>query len=763
MHTSQNTEFLDSSLRAIPLRMRPDLRVEEISYQSERYWVVKDPHDQQYFRLNEQEFALLNWLDGTANYRDLKQRFERDFSPYRVDYREITDVLNDFFQKSLVSPTRNGVGRKLHALSDEKKHEQLKARVKNVLAIRWRGVDPSRLLRAVSPWVSWVFTTPCVVGSLGLVVVAITLLLANWSEFVARLPSIWTFVEPSNWIPLGITIIVAKLLHELGHAFAASRYRSECHEIGVMLFFFMPTLYCNTSDSWMLKNKWQRMAIAAAGVYVELILFAVATFGWWYASPGMFHTLCLNWMLICSVSAVLTNGNPLLRYDGYFVLADWLEIPNLAQKSNAELKRTLMNFLMAEDREPEDWSAVSNRALLATYGLAAFAFRAVLLTTITGLLVYRFHSIGLANVAICIGALSVLLLFVLPLTNAIKHLSAPGRWRRVKPVRLLAVGAVALSILALALVPLPHYVNAECTVVLDDEEIVYVAEAGRLQEILVSPGDLVTQGQVLARLSQDELAEQLLNLESQIAEIKSVIQYHETPGADMGARHDIAPDSLATLKASLRKLEEEGRILRGRQEALTIRAKRAGKIFGSTIAYRRAETHDEDLNQIFGNPLAQSNIGSWLSRGDELCRVGVGQGKELLVVLEQRDGGLIQTGQAAKVLINSQSGERLDGRVGSIALTPDSAADLPSVMLRQSSSLAQRAEAQGGDPTMQSARSTRDGQTLFSTLTQARIVLDGNHSDLVYGSMGRVRIRIGERSIAWRARRAIQEFMQYNF
>ena len=110
-----------------------------------------------------------------------------------------------------------------------------------------------------------------------------------------------------------------------------------------MLLVFTPCLYANVSDSWMLPNKYHRAFIGAAGIYVEAILASIATFIWWFSEPGLLNYLALSVMFICSVSTVLFNGNPLLRFDGYYILMDLLEIPNLRQKATEVMKRFMLD------------------------------------------------------------------------------------------------------------------------------------------------------------------------------------------------------------------------------------------------------------------------------------------------------------------------------------------------------------------------------------------------------------------------------------
>ena len=163
---------------------------------------------------------------------------------------------------------------------------------------------------------------------------------------------------------------MTKILHEFGHGLSCKHFGGECHEIGVMFLVLTPCLYCNVSDSWMLPNRWHRAAIGAAGMYVELVLASICTFIWWFTEPGPLNYICLNVMFISSVSTVMFNANPLLRYDGYYILSDILEIPNLRQKASTILNRKLGKWCLGLE-EPEDpFLPKRKQWLFATYTVA---------------------------------------------------------------------------------------------------------------------------------------------------------------------------------------------------------------------------------------------------------------------------------------------------------------------------------------------------------------------------------------------------------
>ncbi len=165
-----------------------------------------------------------------------------------------------------------------------------------------------------------------------------------------------------------LALAVVKVLHELGHALTCKHFGGDCHEIGVLLLFFTPCLYCNVSDAWLFPGKWPRIAVSAAGIAVEVFLAAIATFLWWFSIPGVFNTLCLNIMIVCSLNTLLINGNPLLRYDGYYVLADLLDVPNLGQQSRWLLGRLLAGFFLGSDPPPDRGASQPESGSLGLWG-----------------------------------------------------------------------------------------------------------------------------------------------------------------------------------------------------------------------------------------------------------------------------------------------------------------------------------------------------------------------------------------------------------
>ena len=319
--------------------------------------------------------------------------------------------------------------------------------------------------------------------------------------FRSRLPSFQSFFQAQNWLWLALTLTATKILHEFGHGLSCKHFGGECHEIGVMFLVLTPCLYCNVSDSWMLPNRWHRAAIGAAGMYVEVVLASICTFIWWFTEPGPLNYTALNVMFISSVSTVMFNANPLLRYDGYYILSDILEIPNLRQKASTILNRKLGKWCLGLE-EPEDpFLPKRKQWLFATYTVASAIYRWVVVLSILYFLnkVFEPYRLKIIGQIIAMGALYGLL--IQPLVKVYKFFKVPGRLGKVKRLRM--YGTIAILVAAAAaicFIPFPSRVHAPLEVQARQAASVYVEIDGILDKVLVKPGDQVTEGQVLAEL-----------------------------------------------------------------------------------------------------------------------------------------------------------------------------------------------------------------------------------------------------------------------
>ncbi|TWT46414.1 biotin/lipoyl-binding protein [Botrimarina hoheduenensis] len=662
--------LVSSESRRMPIRVRPDLSARKHRYQGRQYWVVKDPVALQYFRFEEEEFAILRMLDGESSLEEIADRFEAEFPPQTIRTEELQQFIGTLHRSGLVIADAAGQGEQLKKLRDERERKELLGKLSNVLSIRFKGIDPDWLLNYLYalPPVRWFFSTPVFVLCCCLTLAAATLVAVEFDVFRAKLPSFDAFFTDrgwENWLLLGAVLGVTKVLHEFGHGLSCKHFGGECHEMGVMLLVLTPCLYCNVSDSWMLPNKWHRAAIGAAGMYVEVVLASICTFIWWFTEPGLLNYLCLNIMFVSSVSTILFNANPLLKYDGYYILSDLMEVPNLRQKATQILTRKLSEWCLGLEQPEDPFLPQRNKGMFALYTVAAAVYRWVVVFSILYFLNQVLEPYGLKIFGQALALMALWGLLGQPLWKVYKFLSVPGRLSKVKRTPVVVTGLLLAALIAAAvLVPLPAYVFCPFEIHPDPSATanVYAESPGVLRDVLVRPGDRVEEGQLLARLENPETLLTLTRIEGQIAADQAELRAFET----ISYGDSRATSRMAQLQESLASSRRQ--LVKQREDAarLELRAPRAGVVMAPDYVTPR-ETDAKQLTGWHGTPLDEQNVGATLEAGDHFCRVGDPMALEARLAIDQEEIELVRTGQRVRLLLNQSTDREYVSRLKQIA------------------------------------------------------------------------------------------------
>ncbi len=225
--------LVNSAARPVSLRVRPDLTMRRHRYHGQAFWVVKEPIGLNYYRFHEEEFAILQMLDGHTSLQTIKERFESEFAPQKITFQDLQQFVGMLHRSGLVISEATGQGWQLKKRRDEKSWKELMGKMSNVFALRFRGIDPERILNVVHRYTWWLFTPAAVIFFVLFGLSALTLLLVQFDVFRTRLPAFHEFFGPANWMYLGVTMAVVKVLHEFGHGLSCKHFGGECHEMGV--------------------------------------------------------------------------------------------------------------------------------------------------------------------------------------------------------------------------------------------------------------------------------------------------------------------------------------------------------------------------------------------------------------------------------------------------------------------------------------------------------------------------------------------------
>ena len=617
---------------------------------------------------------------------------------------------------------------------------------------------------------------------------ALALVLVNLDTVRAKMPEFSQFFTPANAFLLAITLAFTKVLHEFGHGLSCKHFGGECHELGVMILVLTPCLYCNVSDSWMLPSKWHRAFIGAAGMYVELILASIATFVWYKTtSDTLVNMLALNVMFICSVSTVVFNANPLLRYDGYYILADLVEIPNLRQKATTILSSKMGEWLLGLEPNEDPFLPQRNQVFFAVYSIAAAIYRWVIVLSILFFLYKLGKSWKLEIFGQVMAIASIAGLTVVPLYQVGKFFWVPGRLDKVKKPRFFAsLAGLAAIILFVLYVPLPYSVlatveiqarNATAVyvdvagklekVMVRNATAVYVDVPGKLEKVMVRPGARVSEGQPLAQLQSLELEAKIRELREEIAKRNAELESLEQQRVDdPSAIARITPTQ--ALLASARGQLQEMLDLHGR---LRLTAPMAGTVLPPPWTAERPEDPEGGLPSWSGTPLEPENLGAHLDETVLFCQIGDPKKLEAILVIDQGDIQFVHGNETAR----DANGETVRDANGETVEKPGNRVDIKLDELPGETLHGIISEVSPSDLKVSSRRlSNKGGGTLatktdpsgaerpLSTSYQARVSIDDPNGLLRLGLRGQARIHSDQGQTLWqRAWRLITQAFSF--
>ena len=733
-----------STSRPLRLHCRPDLTFQRQSYQGRDYWVIKDPISLKYYRFEEEEYALLQMLDGLSSPDQIKRRFDYRFAPQKIAMQELYQFIGMLYRSSLLVSDSPGQGVELQRRGAKNRKAELRQSLTNILAIRYKGFDPDKMLGEMNKWVGWFFTWPAFLLVLLLGLSALALIITQFETFQNKLPSFNDFFAAKNWVWLAIVMALTKVLHEFGHGLACKKFGGECHEMGVMLLVLTPCLYVNVSDSWLLNSKWKRAFIAAAGMYVELVLASIAVFVWWFSSPGIVNQLALNLIFVSSVSTILFNANPLLRYDGYYILSDLLEIPNLRSKATSILQRTFGDLVLGIEAKDDPFLPAKRQWLFGLYSIAAASYRWLITFSIFWFVYQVLEPYGFKIIGQMIAMSAIYGLVGIPLVKLYKFFSIPGRFGTVKPVRATISAVVfALLLAAILLIPIPHYVYCSFFVQGKDSHNVYVDVPGTLEEILIEPNRMVEQGTPILKLGSQHLQVQLAGMKSDVDSAKvRLASVQNSSGRDKRMAQGVQAATVA-YQASLSVYQKRQLDL----DRLLVRAPASG-FFLAAPKIDAPAAGDSNLNDWYGSPLDQQNLGAYLQESTFVGQVlGNIEQLEAVLAIDQSDIEFVKPSQRVELLIRQVPLKVFESETETIS---------PSEMKSTPKSLSSK---YGGDIVTTTNQSGDDVPQ--STKYLVNVNLENPDGLILPGSSGKAKIRTGSQTVGQRIWRLFSHTFQF--
>jgi putative peptide zinc metalloprotease protein len=712
-----NETFSESWHRVASQRiaLSPGVRVRRQTFRGERFYVLEDPLSNQFFRLRPAAYEFVARLrrDRTVDqaWQECLERFPDEAPGQEAALR----LLGQLYQANLLHYDRATDTDTLFQRFKKRTQRELKSRLTNIMFFRIPLVDPDRFLVWAMPMVGPFLGQLGALIWLTVVTLGLKTLAENWT---AALDQYQGVLAPANLPFLYLALILLKTLHELGHAFLCRKYGGEVHTLGVLFMIFTPVPYVDVTSSWGFRSRWQRVVVGLGGMLVELFVAAIAVFVWANTGPGTLHGVAYNVMFIASVSTLLFNLNPLLRFDGYYILSDLLGIPNLAQLANRQLRHVFEHHLFGVQPAQSPARTRTEASWLFTYGITSGAYRLFVFAGILLAIADRYLLLGIIMLATCAVAW-----VATPLVRLVRYLGASPRLDRVRPRAIaVVVGLATLVIAPFAFIPFPNTFTAIGIIQAVDRARVVTESAGRLEQVIADVRQPVRTGDVLLELANPELGHALEATQAALAEVDARLRQTLTGQIanrqPLEARRAVLADQQARLEQQLADLRVTAR-----------------------------------LDGLWSAPGIHELVGRWLPRGSPLGLVLNPARFEFVAVVQQADADrLFRTELAsAQIRLHGQTADSID--VEQLRIVPGDSRTLPTPILGWLG---------GGD--VPTEKDDREGRRTAEPFFEVRASLPSSGPvKLADGQSGRMRFRLPPQPILQQGWRRFRQLLQQRY
>lgn len=714
------------------VRLRPGVDITAQRFRGQRWYVVRDALGNRFFRIRPPAYRFIRELERSDSVGEAWLR-SLDADPEGAPGQsEVVYLLSQLHQSGLVRSDLEGDVATLFESQQREHGKAVSNQWANVFFLRIPLFNPDAFIKATLPYVGclisrWAFLVW--LAALGWGIMEVT---ENWQQFRAEGGAL---LGIANLPWLYAVMVVIKGVHEFGHGYFCRKFGGEVPQMGIMLLLFNPLPYVDASSSWGFQDKKKRMLVGAAGMLVELFLASIAAVIWANTGDGATHTIAYNAVVIASVGTLLFNLNPLLRYDGYHILSDWIEVPNLQARATRTvvylMERYVFNVTSVEnpiEGRKETWA-------LTIYFFASFLYRTFLLIGILFFVSKKFLIFG-----IILALVFAVLWLLIPLGKSFHYLFFQPRIesRRARAVGV-SIGLILGLLALLAFVPMPSYFRADGVVRADPFSHIYTGTAGELVEVLTPSGTVVAEGTPLVRLKSFELEQeiQLVSLDWKIAETHSRAALENDP-----VRFLTMEGYFKALKSRLDRLDEE-------KKSLIVRAPCPGRWVAPNIGM---------------------SVGSTVARGIEL---GVVQGEQrhyFSAVVRQEDVARLFSGNVKETEVKILGQDQKTLMVSELQAIPAERGQLPSaalgVMGGGSSTVDTRDDrmnqgsSSSGSMDSGSGRGTKTTEPFF----EVRATLEPSANTLlVHGQRGVARLKLPWEPLLTQWTRSVRQLFQRNY
>ena len=693
--------------------LRASVRVHRQLYRGVLWYVLYESFTNQYFRLPEAAYEFISRLSPKKTVGEVWNDMLNGGLEDVPGQGEVIEMLSQLYQANMLSYEGANDGTLLFDRDKKKTRKKVKASLLNIFFLKIPLFDPDTLLRRRSWLIAIILSKPFLLVWLLTVAVAVNYGVEN---FDALKDQTHGFLSPSNIGWVYVCTVLVKLIHEFGHASVVKKYGGEVHTVGVMFMLLAPLPYVDTTASWAFREKWKRVLVGAAGMLFEFFIASVALILWANLGGGIAKALAYNVFIICSISTVLFNVNPLMRFDGYYMLTDLLDMPNLQQHSVQHLKYLLERYAFRKrDAEAvaETWS---ERFIYTVYGIASSIYRIVLFTGFV--VAISTHYLILSFI---MGIFLCLTMIVIPFGKFVKYIFAGPSLTQVRNRAVLLTSLFVAAVVALLFyLPVPETFTAPGVVEARHYENTILAQSGVVVRVDHAPNDFVHKGDTLMVLENQELD---YRIEEKRAEINEATQMYYNALEN-------SPENMHPLNIRLGVLRAELDELLQDRDNLTLVA---------------------EMDGLWDAPDISDYMGRFVRKGDSVGILLDTTSFDFLAVVEQENVSRLFAAEPRGVTIRLNGDAFTELKTDSVNVIPTAQDKLPSSALGWMG---------GGEvETHSNGYSEQTAEPVY--LVRAELPQESKESVLMlHGRSGKIRFDLGKSPIAMQAIRKARQALQ---
>jgi len=692
--------------------LRAHVRVSRHVYRGQTWYLLQDAASGRHHRVDETAFHFIGRMDGARTVDEIWHSMFNSLGERSPTQDDTIEMLCQLAENGLlqceITPDVAELFRRGRQRARKKRIAML-----NPLAFRVPLMDPDRLLERLAPLSRYLFHPVMALVWVAVVGSALLSALSSW-EAIRSFAAVH-MLTPRYLMLMWLCYPFIKALHELGHGMAVKVWGGEVREAGVSLLLLVPAPFVDASAASAFPEKYRRGVVGAAGIMVELFLAALAWFVWVRVSDGAVRDIAFVVMVVGAVSTVLFNGNPLLRFDGYYILSDLIDIPNLGPRSNGYVAYLCQRYLLSAQGVSSPVTGRGETPMLFSYAVLSFGYRWL----VTALIVMWAGHISFW-LGILVGAAVLYSMVMQPLMKLVLYLKSAPQLARNRSRGMAVAGGAAIVFLAMfCFVPFPFVTHAQGVVWLPEQARIRAATEGFVTEVLAKDGQEVQLGDPILVLSDPDL---LAEREGVRAAIQALdIQYTREIGTNTARAKSIAEEAAAK-RAELAQLDH-------RVESLHVNSTERGRLV---------------------MPRAQDLPGTFVAKGTVLAHVLRPEQIRIKVAVWQEDSGLIRGGaRDVEVKLSDLPEQVLSGRLS--GEVPAATMYLPTAALGD----------RAGGPIVTDP-SDKEGTKTLEPMFLYELLLNTKTLERV-GGRAAVRFDHGSKPLAFQVQRRLQQLFLKQF